>query len=109
MATLPSGVLGYIEIPITSAIPTRFKKNDSNTVNSLLVHTYHSGITEPINDLYKDMKQANAQTNEKTNQKTNKQTKKQTSNQMIPSKLFILICLWMLKKFSFVSYNPVKK
>ena len=47
VATLPTGHIGYIEVPITNEKPKFFQVNDSNTLIHYVTHTYHPEITEP--------------------------------------------------------------
>ena len=48
VATLPTGHIGYIEVPITNEKPKFFKVNDINTLIHNVTHTYHPDITEPL-------------------------------------------------------------
>ena len=41
VATLPSGHIGYIEVPITNEKPKFFQVNDINTLKHNVTHTYH--------------------------------------------------------------------
>ena len=45
---LPTGHIGYIEIPITNEKPKFFQVNDINTLIHYVTHTYHPDITEPL-------------------------------------------------------------
>ena len=48
VATLPTGHIGYIEVPITNQKPKFFQVNDINTLIHNVTHTYHPEITEPL-------------------------------------------------------------
>ena len=48
VATLPTGHIGYIEVPITNEKPKFFQVNDINTLIHIATHTYHPEITEPV-------------------------------------------------------------
>ena len=48
VATLPTGHIGYIEVPITNEKPKFFQVNDINTLKHNVTHTYHPEITEPV-------------------------------------------------------------
>ena len=48
VATLPTGHIGYIEVPITNEKPKFFQVNDINTLIHRVTHTYHPDITEPL-------------------------------------------------------------
>ena len=48
VATLPTGHIGYIEVPITNEKPKFFQVNDNNTLIHNVTHTYHPDITEPL-------------------------------------------------------------
>ena len=48
IATLPTGHIGYIEVPITIEKPKFFQVNDINTLIHNVTHTYHPEITEQI-------------------------------------------------------------
>ena len=48
VATLPTGHIGYIEVPITNEKPKFFQVNDINTLIHNVTHTYHPEITEPV-------------------------------------------------------------
>ena len=48
VATLPTGHIGYIEVPITNEKPKFFQVNDINTIIHNVTHTYHPKITEPV-------------------------------------------------------------
>ena len=47
-ATLPTGHIGYIEVPITKEKLKHYQVNDINSLVHSVVHTYHPDITEPI-------------------------------------------------------------
>ena len=57
MDTLPSGIKGYIKIPITTVKPSHFETFDLNTLFQLVVHTYHPKKTEPNIVQNQNMKQ----------------------------------------------------
>ena len=46
--TLPTGHIGYIEVPITNEKPKYYQVNDLNTLIHNVTHTYHPDITELI-------------------------------------------------------------
>ena len=48
MATLPTGQIGYIEVPITNEKSIYYQGNDINTLINNVTHTYHPEITEVI-------------------------------------------------------------
>ena len=48
VATLPTGHIGYIQVPITIEKPKFFQVNDTNTLIHNVTHTYHPEITEPV-------------------------------------------------------------
>ena len=48
VATLPTGHIEYIEVPITNEKPKFFQVNDLNTSIHNVTHTYHPEITEPV-------------------------------------------------------------
>ena len=48
IATLPTGHIGYIEVPITNEKPKYYQVNDINTLVHNVAHTYHPDITEII-------------------------------------------------------------
>ena len=56
-ATLPRGIIGYIEIPIIQTTPPCYRVQDVNSLIHSVIHTYHPDTTLPIkqND-YTDMK-----------------------------------------------------
>ena len=55
-ATLPRGIIGYIEIPITQTTPPHFRVHGVNSLIHSVTHAYHPDTTIPIrqND-YTDM------------------------------------------------------
>ena len=55
-ATLPRGIIGYIEIPITQTTPPHYRVHDVNSLIHSVIHAYHPDTTIPIrkND-YTDM------------------------------------------------------
>ena len=55
-ATLPRGIIGYIEIPITQTTPPHYRVQDVNSLIHSVIHAYHPDTTIPIrqND-YTDM------------------------------------------------------
>ena len=57
--TLPTGILGYIENPITTLKPYYNKISDLITLILSVVHTYLPDKTEPNIVLYHDMKRRN--------------------------------------------------
>ena len=48
IATLPTGHIGYIEVPYTNEKPKYYQVNDINTLIHNVTHTYHPEITELI-------------------------------------------------------------
>ena len=48
IATLPTGHIGYIEVPITNEKPRYYQVNDLNTLIHNVTQTYHPEITELI-------------------------------------------------------------
>ena len=46
IATLPTGHIGYIEVPITNEKPKYYQVKDINTLINNVTHTYHPEITE---------------------------------------------------------------
>ena len=48
VATLPTGHIGYIEVPMTNEKPKFFQVNDINTLIHNATYTYHPEITEPL-------------------------------------------------------------
>ena len=55
-ATLPPGIIGYIQIPIIQTTPPYYRIQDVNSLIHSVIHTYHPDTTNPIkqND-YTDM------------------------------------------------------
>ena len=47
-ATLPRGIIGYIEIPIIQTTPPHYRVQDVNSLNHSVLHTYHPDTTVPI-------------------------------------------------------------
>ena len=58
-ATLPTGILGYIKIRITTVEPSHYGINVLLTLIPSVVQTNCPEITEPIDVHYQDMKQTN--------------------------------------------------
>ena len=55
-ATLPRGIIGYIEIPITQTTPPYYKIHDVNSLIHSVIHAYHPDTTIPIKqNEYTDM------------------------------------------------------
>ena len=55
-ATLPRGIIGYIEIPITQTTPSHYRVHDVNSLIHSVIHAYHPDITTPIKpNPYTDM------------------------------------------------------
>ena len=55
-ATLPRGIIGYIEIPITQTTPPHYRVNDVNSLIHSVIHAYHPDTTTPIKQTpYADM------------------------------------------------------
>ena len=48
VATLPTGHIGYIEVPITNEKPKFYQVTDINILLHNVTHTYHPDITEPV-------------------------------------------------------------
>ena len=46
-ATLPRGIIGYIEIPIIQTTPPYYRVQDVNSLIHLVIHTYHPDTTIP--------------------------------------------------------------
>ena len=55
-ATIPRGIIGYIEIPIIQTTPPYYRVEDVNSLIHSVIHVYHPDTTIPIkqND-YTDM------------------------------------------------------
>ena len=47
-ATLPRGIIGYIEIPIIPTTPPYYRVQDVNSLILSVIHTYHPDTTIPI-------------------------------------------------------------
>ena len=47
-ATLPRGIIGYIEIPITQTTPPHYRVHDVNSLIHSVIHAYHPDTTIPI-------------------------------------------------------------
>ena len=47
-ASLPRGIIGYIEIPITQTTPPHYRVNDVNALIHSVIHAYHPDTTTPI-------------------------------------------------------------
>ena len=55
-ATLPRGIIGYIEIPITQITPPYYRIHDVNSLIHSVIHAYHPDTTIPIKqNEYTDM------------------------------------------------------
>ena len=55
-ATLPRGIIGYIEIPITQTTPPHYRVHDVNSLIHSVIHAYHPDTTIPIKqNEYTDM------------------------------------------------------
>ena len=55
-ATLPRGIIGYIEIPIIQTTPPHYIAQDVNLLIHSVIHTYHPDTTIPIKqNNYTDM------------------------------------------------------
>ena len=55
-ATLPRGIIAYIEIPITQATPPHYRVHDVISLIHFVIHAYHPDITTPIKqNPYADM------------------------------------------------------
>ena len=59
MAKLATGILGYIEIPVTTVKQSHCISIDINTLIQLVFHTYQIELTEPNIVHYQDMKKIN--------------------------------------------------
>ena len=55
MAAFPTGLFGYIEIPLATVRPLHYRVKHINTPIHTVIHTYHPDITEPVLDHYQDM------------------------------------------------------
>ena len=47
-ATIPRGVVGYIEIPITQTTPPHYRVHDVNSLIHSVIHACHPDTTIPI-------------------------------------------------------------
>ena len=45
IATVPTGHIGYIEVPITNGKPTNYQVNEINILIHNVTHTYHPEVT----------------------------------------------------------------
>ena len=55
-ATLPRGIIGYIEIPITQTTPPHYRVHDVNSLIHSVIHAYHHETTIAIRqNEYTDM------------------------------------------------------
>ena len=55
-ATLPRGIIGYKEIPLTQTTPPHYRVNDVNSLIHSVIHAYHPDTTTPIKqNPYADM------------------------------------------------------
>ena len=55
-ATLPRGIIGYIEIPIIQTTPPHYRVHDVHSLLHSVIHTYHPDNTIPIRqNEYADM------------------------------------------------------
>ena len=55
-ATLPRGVIGYIEIPITQTTTPHYRVHDVNSLILSVIHAYHPDTTIPVRqNEYTDM------------------------------------------------------
>ena len=55
-ATLPRGIIGYIEIHIIQTTPLQYRVHDLNSLLHSVIHTYHPDTTVPIRqNEYADM------------------------------------------------------
>ena len=48
LATLPRGIIGYIEIPFTQTTPPHYRVHDVNSLVHSVIHAYHPDTTIPI-------------------------------------------------------------
>ena len=46
-ATLPRGIIGYIEVPITQTTPPHYRVHDVNSFIHSVIHAYHPDTTIP--------------------------------------------------------------
>ena len=55
-ATIPRGIIGYIEIPIIQTTPPYYRVEDVNSLIHSVIHVYHPDTTIPIKqNEYTDM------------------------------------------------------
>ena len=55
-ATLPRGIIGNIEIPITQTTPPHYRFHDVNSLVQSVIHAYHPDTANPIRqNEYTDM------------------------------------------------------
>ena len=47
-ATIPRGIIGYIEIPIIQTTPPQYRVHDVNSLIHSVIHAYHPDTTIPI-------------------------------------------------------------
>ena len=47
-ATLPRGIIGYVEIPTTQTTPPQNRVHDVNSLIHSVIHAYHPDTTTPI-------------------------------------------------------------
>ena len=47
IATLPTGIIGYLDIPLTTMKPSDYRIRDLNAHNHSVVHTCHPNIAQP--------------------------------------------------------------
>ena len=50
-ATLPRGMIGYIDIPITQTTRLHYRVHDVNSLNHSVIHAYHPDTTIPIRQI----------------------------------------------------------
>ena len=59
-ATLPKGIIGYIEIPITQTTPPHYRVHDVNSLIHSVIHAYHPATAVPVRqNEYTDMTDMN--------------------------------------------------
>ena len=54
-ATLPRGIIGYIEIPITQTTPLHYRVHDVTSLIHSVIHAYHPDTTTPIKQIHKQI------------------------------------------------------
>ena len=54
MAAFPTGIIGYVENPVTAVKPSQNRPKHLTTMVVSVVHTYHPEKTEPMNFNYQD-------------------------------------------------------